>query len=138
MTADDILVAARSCLGAPFRHQGRDPATGIDCAGLIVVVARSLGVPVADVSGYGVTPMCGQLEAALDAQSHLSRLPERLLMRPGDVLLIRFAGEPQHLAVLGDGTLIHCYETSGKCVEHDFPESWRRRVVAAYRFAGIA
>ena len=48
MTALDIIEAAAECIGVPFRHQGRSiepgPGQGIDCVGLAVHVARSLGL----------------------------------------------------------------------------------------------
>jgi hypothetical protein len=67
MTADDIIAAARQCLGTPFRHQGRLLSFGLDCAGVAIHVARQIGVGHLDVSGYGRTPANGQLERSLDS-----------------------------------------------------------------------
>lgn len=129
-----ILMAARECLGTPFRHQGRVPGVGLDCAGVAVHVARRLGLAVQDVSGYGPTPAHGQLEAALDRQPALRRV-EPVDRRPGDLLVLHFGGDPQHLAVLTDGeTIIHAYESVGICCEHRLSRAWASRIVRVYRF----
>jgi cell wall-associated NlpC family hydrolase len=48
----DIVAAARTYLGVPWRHQGRTRA-GLDCAGLIVMVARDLALSDYDSTAYG-------------------------------------------------------------------------------------
>lgn len=139
MTADDIIAAARACLGTPFRHQGRIPGTGLDCAGVVVEVARAVGASPLDVSGYGRVPANGQLEATLDAQPDLQRILDLDARQPGDILLLRFAGEPQHLALLtADDTLIHSYEAVGRCCEHRLSSMWAARIVRVYRFLGVS
>lgn len=133
MTADDIITAARSALGVPFKHQGRS-ASGLDCAGLIVHVAQSLGLDYVDSDGYSRRPSGGLLESALDGQPCLERVARR---QPGDVLLMRFTGEPQHLGIFTGETLIHSYANVGKVCEHRVDEAWARRIVRAYRFVGV-
>lgn len=136
MTTDDILTAARQCLGTPFRHQGRLVAFGLDCAGVAIHVAREIGAGVIDVSGYGHTPAHGQLEQSLDNQPCLERvfLEDR---QPGDVLLMRFSSDPQHLAICAGETMIHAYEAVGKCCEHRINDLWAARIVRVYRFRGV-
>ena len=136
MTVDDILSAARQCLGTPFRHQGRLLGFGLDCAGVAIHVARQIGVGHLDVSGYSRTPSNGQLEQSLDAQPCLERIP---LTRPspGDLLLMRFASDPQHIAICAGETIIHAYEAAGQCCEHRLSSLWQSRIVRVYRFRGI-
>ena len=56
-----IVAAARSWLGVPWRHQGR-ARQGIDCAGLVVLVGRGLGLTDYDTAAYeGETGQCGVL-----------------------------------------------------------------------------
>ena len=137
MTVDDILDAARQCLGTPFRHQGRLIAFGLDCAGVAIPVARRIGVGHLDLTGYGRTPANRQLERSLDAQPCLERVA--LSARsPGDLLLMRFASEPQHLAICAGETIIHAYEAAGKCCEHRLSSLWEARIVRVYRFRGMA
>ena len=133
MIADNVIEAARECLGTPFRHQGRLVGEALDCAGVAVHVAERLGYGVLDVTGYGRTPVNGQLEATLESQPFLS-LVEVTDVQPGDILLMRFAGEPQHIAILASGTIIHAYESVGMCCEHALSSKWAARIVGAYRF----
>ena len=138
MTPNDIIAAARACLGTPFRHQGRLPGIGLDCAGVAVEVARALGCAPLDVSGYGRTPAAGQLEAALEAQPDLERIVDREARQPGDILILRFGGDPQHVAILTDAnTMIHSYANVGICCEHRLSPVWAARIVRVYRFRGV-
>jgi cell wall-associated NlpC family hydrolase len=136
MTAEDIVFAARQCVGTPFRHQGRLIAFGLDCAGVAIHVAREIGAGVIDVSGYGRTPANGQLERSLDSQPCLERifLEDR---QAGDLLLMRFASEPQHIAIYAGETLIHAYANAGKCCEHIIDDAWASRIVRVYRVKGL-
>lgn len=130
---DAILAAARACLDTPFAHQGRVPGVALDCAGLVLAVANTVGVPALDFQGYGRQPFAGQLEAALAAQPCLE--PVALADRqPGDILLLRIAHDPQHLAILGEGTLIHAWADAGQVCEHRLDARWEARIVAVYRF----
>jgi hypothetical protein len=47
-----IIAAARSWLGVPWGHQGRT-RQGVDCAGLVVLVGRGLGLADYDTTAYG-------------------------------------------------------------------------------------
>ena len=133
MTIDDILAAARQCLGTPFRHQGRIVGIGLDCAGVAIHVAQQCGLGSIDVDGYSRTPSGGLLEASLDGQPCLDRvmLNDR---QPGDLLLMRFASDPQHLAICAGDTIIHAYESAGQCCEHRLSCLWESRIVRVYRF----
>lgn len=136
MKADDVITSARAYLGVPFRHQGRTPPLALDCAGLFVQVCRDLGLPVIDEQGYGRNPWGGLLEQCIDRQPFLSRIqPDQ--MEAGDILLMRFTGEPQHIAIHAGKTMIHSYENSGRVVEHRLADVWRARVVQVYRFEGL-
>jgi cell wall-associated NlpC family hydrolase len=75
------------------------------------------------------------LESTLDSQPCLERVTD---MQPGDVLLMRIRRDPQHLAIYAGGTIIHSYFDAGKVCEHDLTGLWSQRVVAVYRFKGVA
>lgn len=135
MNATDLIAAARDCLGTPFMHQGRAPRVGLDCAGLLVHVAQANGLPVIDCDDYARTPSRGQLELMCAAQPCLTRVNG--VPQAGDVLLMRFANEPQHLALCTGAGVIHAYEAVRRVVEHDLDTKWRRRIVAVYRFSEV-
>jgi cell wall-associated NlpC family hydrolase len=137
MTADDVIAAARACLGTPFAHQGRIKGTALDCAGLVVSVAHDLGVDYLDQQGYSREPVKGLLRAALLDQPGLDFVSPGQ-MQPGDILLMRFGRDPQHLAIYTGSTIIHSYETVGIACEHDLTTEWARRIVGVFRFKGLS
>ena len=127
---DQILNSARACLETPFRHQGRVAGVGMDCAGLAVHIVEDLGLPYKDMYGYSRVPHEGKLKAMLDLQPSLQQVstPE-----PGDLLLMKFGGEPTHIAVFTGSTVIHAYEAAGKVCEHILDSDWKAWIVASYR-----
>lgn len=135
-TAPDIVAAARSLIGTPFRHQGRVPGLALDCAGLVIAVAAQLGIDHFDVPGYGRRPHQGLLEQTLDTQPALHAVG-RSAHQAGDILLMRFAREPQHLAISAGDTIIHSWEAAGKVCEHGLDDVWQSRIVRVYRFVGV-
>lgn len=136
MTAEEVVAAARECLGTPFRHQGRVLGLALDCAGVVAHAVKACGLDVAEVHGYGPTPNKGMLERALNEQPALLKVgvSDRVA---GDILLMRFAEEPQHLAVLAGETIIHAYEAAGKCCEHRLSSMWAARIAGVYRVRGL-
>ena len=127
-----IVDEARRWVGVPYLHQGRN-RFGVDCVGLILVVAWALGRSEYDVKGYGRTPHAGFLKAEAD------RLMEPIAVdarQPGDVLLMRFRREPQHLAFVSDRGMIHAYAGAKAVVETSLPREWLDRVVGAYAWPG--
>lgn len=135
MTPAAIIAAARECIGTPFAHQGRILNRALDCAGVAVHAARRVGLEVAEPAAYSRLPNAAMLEWWLDQQPFLERVTD---MQPADLLLMRFTGEPQHLAVYTGDTIVHAYQSIGRVVEHGLDAKWRRRIVRVYRFRGMA
>lgn len=133
MLRSEISTAALAMVGTPFHAQGRLPGIGLDCIGVVVCVARQVGLPHTDVAAYPMRPN-GMLAPLLDAQLvRVYRAP-----REGDVLLMSFAGEPHHVAVMVDGSrIVHAYATVRKCVVQSFTDHWRAKVRAVYEFPGV-
>lgn len=151
MTAipDDIIRAARGWLGTPFHHQGRVKGVGCDCLGLIVGVARELeltdakGILLADYDQPNYSPLPDGRGLKTAVSLHLLELPSIGEASPGDVFLFRFQENPQHVGILatlpdGDSSIIHCYSNIGKVIEHRLNDTWRRLIVAAYRFPNLS
>lgn len=133
ITPEQTIAYARECLDTPFHHQGRVPGRGLDCAGLIVHVMKSYQLPYDDLAGYPRHPYKGMLEKNLDRQSNLKKIP-KAEFAPGDVLLMRFRRDPQHLAILSyNNRVVHAYSGVEKVVEHVVDKFWATRVVAVYR-----
>lgn len=145
ITRDMIVAQARTWLGTPFHHQGRVKGVGCDCLGLIVGVARELaltdekGFLLADYDQPNYSPLPDGRGLKTAVSLHLLELPSIGEALPGDVPLIRFQNDPQHVGILaklddGSDSLIHCYSNTGKVVEHRLNDTWRRMIIAAYRF----
>lgn len=137
MIGDAVVIAARQCLGTPFRHQGRIPGVGLDCLGLILYVGNSVGMPLKAPSVYPEDPAHQGLLAGAEANENLVRITDLTALQPGDILLIRIGTPVRHLAIYTGPTIIHVWASSvGCCCEHALDLRWRRRFAAAYRFVG--
>ena len=139
ITRAQIIAAARTHLGAPFRHQGRSPA-GMDCVGLLVLLARALGQPHEDVTGYTRRATGrGFLE---HFHAHLVEIvPSQA--RPGDVLVFVETIYPCHTGILtsvaGSDTphLIHAHALRGCVLEEPFVGEWPAKLRFAFRFPSL-
>ncbi len=147
-TRAEIVAEARTWLGVPFAHQGRTRA-GTDCGGLVGAVAVGAGIIPpswwADEfdplhGGYARTPSHGTLQRICDS---FMRPIDPEAIQPGDVVLMRFRTEPQHMGILGDYlhggglSLIHALSSCGRVAEHRLALEWRRRIVGAYSMPGV-
>jgi cell wall-associated NlpC family hydrolase len=144
-TRADAVRVARTYVGTPFQHMGRLPGVGLDCAGVLVCLARELHLvaPDFDTIAYSQLPdgssmmrWCGE---------YMDPKP-RELMVPGDVVLLITDEDPQHLALLGDypsvGTLsiIHAAAVARppRVIETRLMFSRAMRFAAAFSFRGIS
>ncbi len=143
VTTEQIVAEARSWLGTPFVHQGRLKGVGVDCAGLVVGVARALGLApdYVDRLDYPRQPIGRDMGDRLDRHLVHVPLPER---RAADVLWFAWAANPQHLGILtGRNTVIHAYgydtgrRQRGGVVETHLTGSHLAALRRAYRFPDL-
>lgn len=125
------LEKARSLLGVPWRHQGRDPAKGIDCAGLLIYAFEVTG----QTPSYGRDPHHGLMDATI--QRFLGP-PVDGPMQPGDAVSMAYAGDVRHCGIIGDHpdgglSLIHTDSIVGCVTEHRLDAKWLRRIRRVYR-----
>lgn len=126
-----FVAEARKWLGVPWVHQGRN-RHGVDCIGLLLVVCRSLGLSSYDVTGYGRSPNADFMRRECDRLMNRTHDPQ-----PGDVLIMRFSREPQHVLIRTDHGVIHSWSVAKRVVEVRMPDAWSRRIVAAYTVPGV-
>ncbi|MBJ7501798.1 MAG: peptidoglycan endopeptidase [Sphingopyxis sp.] len=102
-------------VGARFVTQGRDPATGLDCAGLVGAAYAAAGRRLAYPFDY---PLRGwprtRIEAALTAAGFV---PATDGIRAGDVALFVQPARQFHLGLLGPETFIHAHAGLRRVVE---------------------
>ncbi len=130
--AQDFVAAARLCLGARFRLQGRQLETGLDCIGLIIWSAQRCGLTVPDAQDYLLSDNPARLDAGLLAAPILPIDPATIAA--GNIVRLLSNGQPLHLAICGAETLIHADIKCRKVVEQRLTQAWRGQIVAAYRF----
>jgi lipoprotein Spr len=130
--ASRIVGAARACLGARFRPQGRTPAHGLDCAGVALHAGRAAGCAVPESPAYRLDGdgLGARLAAGLGAAGFAPR-PGRIGF-PGDLLVVEVAPGRPHLAVLTETGAVHAHAGLRRVVEGPLDPAWRR--LGAFRF----
>lgn len=130
-----MVAEARKLIGTRFIHTGRNEH-GLDCAGLVIKVAHALGLSAFDFTCYTRHPDGFTMRMLCD--EHMERADDT---QPGNVALIRFFKQPQHLGIIGDYpvpgyvSLIHAHKAG--VVEHILDQAWRQRIVQIYRLPGV-
>lgn len=141
MTPEQVVTAARSWIGTPYRHQASTKGAGADCLGLLRGVWREvLGPEPEDVPAYTQdwSEPSGREDLLAAGTRWLIRKPLHDV-NPGDVLLFRMrAGSvAKHLGIAGAlsarPTFIHAYTGHG-VVETALSTPWARRIAARFAF----
>lgn len=128
MIGEQVWTEALTWRGTPFHWQASLKGVGADCFGFAPIgVARELGRPEANgapphVRNYDRRVPVDALKAGLAEWFDPARTPAL-----GDLLLLRFAGKPQHLAIYGGETVLHTYNVGPKqVIEQSFAVVTRR------------
>lgn len=139
MMRAEIVAAARSWIGTPYRHQASLKGVGCDCLGLLRGIWRDLfGAEPEAPPPYGRDPASGG-EALLGAASRHLLPIDGARFGPGDVLLFRWRDRLPitHCAVAScPGAMIHAHEGAA-VAEVAIAPWWGRHLAAAFRFPGI-
>lgn len=133
-TNDDIIEAARRWIGVKWKHQGRT-RSGIDCLGLIVLVAKELGISQVDQKTYSPRPDGSSLVKRFGEEMDEIPLTE---IRQGDVILFADSSFPCHVAFVsekyGKKYIIHAHATRRQVLEERYAYEWLDKARKAYRF----
>jgi cell wall-associated NlpC family hydrolase len=135
---NDVVEEARNWIGTRWRHQGRNEY-GIDCAGLIIVVASKFGLQDTNPVNYPRRTN-GDMFVTYFEAAGMVRIPyeDRL---PGDVILTQDHGLPCHCGFLsmkhGVEHYLHGYALRRKVVEEPFDPYWKDRMTHVMRFPKI-
>jgi cell wall-associated NlpC family hydrolase len=136
MRRADIVAAAATYEGTPWLHQGRS-RLGLDCVGLLVAVARDLGVPISYCPTHGRLP---QGEALLH---EIDRYTMPSVGDLGSIMVLWVSPRtrsPQHVAIdAGDGWMIHAAGNRSimRVVRQRIDDRWRMRLVCRRDFPGV-
>jgi NlpC/P60 family putative phage cell wall peptidase len=136
MIRERVVVAARSWLGTPYRHQGSVNGVGCDCLGLVRGVWREVIGPEPEAPppySPDWAELTGEETLLCAARRWMAEIPAGAV-QAGDVLLFRMAmGAPaKHAAILvAPGRIIHAY-WGRAVVETSLVPWWERRIAAAF------
>ena len=123
MSGAELARAAEWLVGTPFRLHGRDPATGLDCVGLLDAALAAIGRPAPAPKAYGVRNR--DIAAALAFAPGMGLGEVSGSIQPGDVLLVRAGPLQDHLLVAGSGNrFIHAHAGLRRVVATPGPIAW--------------
>jgi cell wall-associated NlpC family hydrolase len=135
-----IVAEAKTWLGTPFVHQGRQKGVGVDCIGLTIGVAMALGIVDATQNrqfptDYRRQPDPKRMRALLEAHM-VSCWPPQI----GDWLWLAPESGQQALhmvMVASEQSIIHAYEFDGFVVEHPVLDTGLRLTKGAYSYKAV-
>ena len=113
--AERFAARAEEMVGAPFRLHGRDPATGVDCVGLVACALEEAGISASAPRGYALRNL--DISALLGAASRSGFCETAGQFVRGDLLLVRPGPAQHHLVIALEGDrLVHAHATLGRVV----------------------
>jgi lipoprotein Spr len=112
-----IVDAARGCIGARFRPQGRDPAHGLDCVGLAGIAFGRGDLP----RNYALWGGDARRIAALVESFGLRRVDDAA---SGDLVMLRTGPKQFHLAVMTGSGFVHADARLRRVVETPGRPPW--------------
>jgi len=115
----ELARAAEGLIGVPFKLYGRNPATGLDCVGLVAAAMERAGHYPVVPQGYSlraltVTPLLG-----FAAASGLIEVDEG-----GDIWLAQIHSLQCHLLIAAPGGAVHAHAGLGRVVFMPDPMAW--------------
>ncbi|MBB4860043.1 cell wall-associated NlpC family hydrolase [Novosphingobium chloroacetimidivorans] len=123
MIGTEFAKAAEALAGTRFRLHGRDPATGLDCLGLVVAALAATGRSVALPRPFGLRRL--GLAAADEVAASLGLAVVTGETIAGDVLLAQCSPIQPHLAVaLASGRIVHAHAGLGRVVVGSGDPTW--------------
>lgn len=118
-----LAQAAERLIGAPFRLHGRDPATGLDCAGLVDAALRACGHPGLPHFAYALHTR--DIAAGLSAFARAGLISAQGPPRPGTIVLVHPGPAQAHLLIAGAGhRFIHAHAGLRRVVASPAPLAW--------------
>lgn len=151
MKREEIVKFAKTMVGLPYRHMGRNginsKKSGLDCAGLFVCICEHFEIPYRDIIGtYSEYPSGGQIERMFSR----SLIP----LEKGDIKLACVvlmhqikqcksgSAQPQHAILVSQVSplrIIHAFDSPSfrKVVESPIPHGYADRITHVFDFPGV-
>ena len=110
-----FAAAAAALCGTPFRLHGRDPATGLDCVGLVAAALERCGRVVVAPEGYALRALSIAPLLGFAARNGFVAIEVAASPEPGDLLLLRPSAIQAHLAIVLDrDSFVHAHAGLGR------------------------
>jgi len=127
-----VAGAALGLVGCRFRLHGRDPATGLDCVGLVHVALAAAGARPVAPQGYGLRNIAVDQWVAFAARSGLVAATGPT--RAGDVLLLALGYAQHHLVIaINADSVVHAHAGLRRVIVQPREPTWQ--IEAAWRLA---
>ena len=127
-----LTAAAAGLIGCAFRLHGRDPATGLDCVGLVASALKAAGAQAQVPEGYSLRNLTIDHWLHCAAGSGLRASPGQVCA--GDIVLLRLDHCQHHLMIAESATsVIHAHAGLRQVVRQPFDPRWQ--VCAKWRLA---
>lgn len=107
--------AARALIGTPFRPGGRDPATGLDCFGVLHAALIGIGFQPALPADYRLRKLALPALQPWLAANGLVRTSGPTIA--GDILLLRCGPAQPHCVILTPRGFVHAHAGLRRVVE---------------------
>lgn len=135
---DRVAAEARTWIGTPFHWQASLEGSGCDCKGLLWGIARELNRPEAASIYANMADYGPRFDGKLLKEGIAALFNPAVGMKPGDVLLCKWNGQPGHIAIyVGNERAVSAVPGAGvkerplRALFHKFPLDsvwrWRRR-----------
>lgn len=137
----EIISAARSWIGTPYRHQASIRGIGCDCLGLVRGVWREVvGEEPEKPKNYSPdwAEAGGAEQLAGAASRHLIEIGNRRISG-GEILLFRWRRDlpAKHVAIATNAEfMVHAHDGAQTC-EVSIAPWWRRRLASVFAFPGM-
>ncbi|WP_095012178.1 NlpC/P60 family protein [Tsuneonella mangrovi] len=123
MSAAQVATSAEALVGTPFRLHGRDPATGLDCIGVVAAALARGHRPVSAPTGYSLRNRSIVSQLAFAERAGLVEAQGQI--EPGDIVLVRPGPAQHHLLVaVADGSFVHAHAGLRRVVSTPAPLAW--------------
>jgi len=118
-----IAEAAQELIGAKFRLHGRDPATGLDCVGVVAASLSKVGAKPALPMGYSLRNV--SIDHFIPFATANGLAPAYAPEKPGDILLLRTGPAQLHLVIsLGSSEFVHADAGLRQVTRLSAPMEW--------------
>lgn len=132
------MIELADLIGVPFKNNGRDPKSGLDCYGLAMEVFHRFGIEIPEYwSDYD---NCEKISNIIRKEKTTAYWQKTEVPTPPALVTIRF-GVPapyvNHTGVyIGDGKFIHTREKTGVVIENVHSIMWKYVIDGYYQYIG--